>query len=385
MESAAAKATAPVGMDAKSAEGRVRQRTGRDRGVSGHVVAFCDAAATLLETASQAIVAFDPGRKIVVSNQMASEMFGYTRQELIESRINRLLPEIIQILKRTPFVPDSRNRLLRVNLDTFARRKHGRPFPVEVSLSRIHTNGQLMTVAFVSDVSERRKAEAAQRQTHEELRILNRRLMTIQDEERKRISRELHDVFSQELVALSTELRILQNTLPLQKGAAARKLENVAQRMGSVAADIHTLSRRLYPSILVDFGLAAAVRAECSAFSRLYRIRTSFASRRIPRTIAEDVALCLYRVVQESLHNVAKHSRATKVRVRLAFKKQEIHLTVEDSGNGFVLEARRPNKGGLGLVSMNERVSFVGGTLTVNSKPGRGTRVHARIPLPEAL
>jgi signal transduction histidine kinase len=141
------------------------------------------------------------------------------------------------------------------------------------------------------------------------------------------------------------------------------------------------MSRRLHPAILDDLGLAAALRAECNAFSQVHKIHADFSSSRIPKSVPDNVALSLYRIAQESLQNIAKHSRAQKMRVDLAFKRGEIQLAIEDFGDGFDLQALKRKKRGLGLIGMEERVRLVGGALTVDSKPGRGTRVLARIPL----
>jgi signal transduction histidine kinase len=174
---------------------------------------------------------------------------------------------------------------------------------------------------------------------------------------------------------------LLKRELPPEARRVAKKIEGFALRIGKLATDLHQMSRRLHPAILDDLGLAAALRAECNAFSQLHRIHTDFSSSRVPKPVPGSVALCLYRVAQESLQNIAKHSRARKVRVDLASKGGEIHLAIKDFGHGFDLQDPKRKRRGLGLISMEERVRFAGGTLTIDSKPGRGTRVQARVPL----
>jgi len=132
----------------------------------------------------------------------------------------------------------------------FGRKKDGREFPVEVSLGHIQSNQQVLAVAFITDVSARKQAETALQESHEKLRVLTGRLMLVRDEESKRISRELHDVFSQELAALSTQTILLRKELPPQAGTAGKKLEAVAERIGGLATNIHQMSRRLHPAIL---------------------------------------------------------------------------------------------------------------------------------------
>ena len=156
---------------------------------------------------------------------------------------------------------------------------------MEVRLSYMQKNQDTLAVAFVTDVSEHKQAEAALQESHDKLLDLSGKLMSAQDEESKRISRELHDAFSQELAALSTESRLLKRELPPEARGAAKKMEGVALRIGKLATDIHQMSRRLHPAILDDLGLAAALRAECNAFSQLHGIHTDFSSSRVPKSV----------------------------------------------------------------------------------------------------
>lgn len=143
---------------------------------------------------------------------------------------------------------------------------------------------------------------------------------------------------------------------------------------------MHQLSRQLHPSVLKDLGLAAAVRSFCREFSEKQGIPIEFNHHHVPSSVPSDVALCLYRVVQESLRNVARHCEARKARVDLAADGEEIHLSISDPGVGFDLASAR-NAKGLGLISMEERLRLVGGELSVDSAVASGTRIEARVPL----
>ena len=202
---------------------------------------------TLLETASQAILAVDPGGRIVLANRMAEDMFGYSQEKLLKSRIETLIPERLRehhIKDRQHFFKKRKTRPMGAGFDLFGRKKDGREFPVEVSLSHIQSDQEVLAVAFITDVSARKHAETALLKSHEKLMG---RLMSVRDEESKRISRELHDVFSQELAALSTQTILLRKELPLQARTAGKKLEAVAERIGGLATNIHQMSRRLHP------------------------------------------------------------------------------------------------------------------------------------------
>jgi len=140
------------------------------------------------------------------------------------------------------------------------------------------------------------------------------------------------------------------------------------------------MSRRLHPAILGDLGLEAALQEECDSFSQQTGIPVEFHARYVPRRLPEDIALCLYRVAQESLRNIRRHAQAVDVRLFLASDGEVVTLSIEDSGDGFDLEEVR-GKGGLGLISMEERARLVNGILKMSSQPGVGTRVEVRLPL----
>ena len=140
------------------------------------------------------------------------------------------------------------------------------------------------------------------------------------------------------------------------------------------------MSRRLHPAILGDLGLEAALQEECDSFSQQTGIPIEFHARDVPRRLPEDIALRLYRIAQESLRNIRRHAQAVEVRLFLASDGEVVTLFIEDSGDGFDLEEVR-GKGGLGLISMEERARLVNGILNMSSQPGVGTRVELRLPL----
>jgi len=167
------------------------------------------------------------------------------------------------------------------------------------------------------------------------------------------------------------------------------RLSELGQKIDDLAKRLHTTSRLLHPAVLEDLGLEPALRQECESFQSAYKIPTDFSANNVPANIPLAVALCLYRVVQESLRNVWKHAKDTdKVWVSLTGSPDGITLTVKDQGDGFELDAAL-RKGGLGLISMDERVRAESGKLTVQSKPGDGTVVprsfHSRMQSWKAL
>jgi signal transduction histidine kinase len=150
-----------------------------------------------------------------------------------------------------------------------------------------------------------------------------------------------------------------------------------------LSSEVHRLSHELHPAKLEQLGLVAAMRGFCKEFAAAHQITVEFADGSVPRAVPADTALCLYRIAQEALHNVAKHSGGTTARVELAMEDRELRLAVTDDGVGFDPETIRVN-GSLGLVSMAERARFVHGRLSIDSHAGRGTRIDVRIPFASA-
>jgi len=213
----------------------------------------------------------------------------------------------------------------------------------------------------------RRRAEA-------EVRTMSRQLISAHEDERRRLAGELHDDFSQRLARLSIDASQLEAHTDPNGFAAARAMRDELIR---ISEDVHDLSYRLHPSIVDDLGLIAALRAECSRTERDSDLRVDVHVGDVPERVAPDVALCLFRVAQEALRNVVRHARAKSVDVSLERVGDSLHLVARDDGNGFAQRRR----GGLGIASMRERVRQFGGRLSVDSAPGRGTRVSAWVPL----
>jgi PAS domain S-box-containing protein len=224
------------------------------------------------------------------------------------------------------------------------------------------------------DVSERRHAEEAARE-------LSGRFITAQEDERRRIARDLHDDLNQRLALLSVEMELFGRTSARRQGQSDHRLQELVAHVREISSEIHNLSHKLHPAKLDQLGLLAAVRAFCRESSERWGIRVEFVHDHVPTDLPPDIALCLYRVLQESLQNVVRHSGAQKAQAELKMKARTIQLALTDSGKGFDVAHARQN-GGLGLVSMEERVRLVRGSFAMHSKPGEGTRVQVTIPLP---
>jgi PAS domain S-box-containing protein len=336
----------------------------------------------LLETAAQAIVAIDLQGRIVLTNATTEKMFGYERGELIGQPVEVLIPTRVRqqhVGHRTEWFSHPRNRQMGPSLELAGMRKGGAEFPIDVGLSYLARGGRILGVAFVSDCTDRKKNEEALLDYQKRLQRLTANLLTIQENENRELARELHDVFSQELAALGMEIATLLASAKVA-GPLAERLAAMGRKIGKLADEMHRTSRQLHPAILNELGLEAALREECRAFSQQLGIRVACASENLPVPVPDHVALALYRVAQESLHNIRKHASASEVQVTLRGEKGGISLRIEDTGDGFDLSQGR-KAGGLGLISMEERIRMVHGKFDISSAPGRGTTVVVFVPL----
>jgi signal transduction histidine kinase len=231
----------------------------------------------------------------------------------------------------------------------------------------------LRTIGMVADVTERKLAEEA-------LSSVSRRLIEAQEQERTRIARELHDDIGQRLALLTIELEQLQENPPSLLTEICRRMGKLGKQTSEIATDIQALSHELHSSNLDYLGIAAAMRGFCKKFGEQQRVEIDCKAHDLPTPLPTDISLCLFRVLQEALHNSAKHSGAQQCEVRLWATPDDIHLTVSDSGAGFDSEAAKERRG-LGLISMEERLKLLNGTFSIDSQPKRGTTIHARVPL----
>jgi signal transduction histidine kinase len=235
------------------------------------------------------------------------------------------------------------------------------------------------------NITKRKRAEVALRESRQELRALAGRLINAEEQERKRISRELHDDLNQKLACLAFDADGLRLMPFSSEDKIREQLLNLRTRIVELSQHVREISHRLHPSILDDLGLTAALDELSQEFSARERLNVVFTHEAVPPAIPADVAACLYRIAQEALHNVLKHARTGYVRMSVSGDSRGIHLFIHDTGVGFDSEGelRRP---GLGIVSMKERVLLVGGEFSIHSQPGQGTEVRVFVPLPkEAL
>ena len=231
-------------------------------------------------------------------------------------------------------------------------------------------------IGMAVDITDRKMVEEA-------LASLSGRLIDVQEEERKRIARELHDDYNQRLAMLAIDLENLAENIGDSSGDAAQRLQEFFDRVSELGADLHSLSHSLHSSTLENLGLVAGVKAFCQEFAEQQQMQVHFAHENVPHAIPADVALCLFRITQEGLRNIKRHSGANRAEVRLEGVEEKLHLSVVDWGRGFDSNRRSPQSG-IGIRSMEERLRSLGGRLEVHSQPMEGTRIDAWLPFKAA-
>ncbi len=259
-------------------------------------------------------------------------------------------------------------------------RRHDREYRwvLDIGVPRFNADGTFAGyIGSAIDVTDRKEAEQT-------LATVSGRLIEAQEEERHRIARELHDDISQRLALLSVELQGLTEVRPKSSAELRDRAEHLLERSSQISSDIHALSHRLHSSKLDYMGAVAAMAGFCSEMTAQTGREIDFEHTDVPRSLPQDISLCLFRVLQEGLRNAVKHSGAQHFKVELREMPGAILLLIRDSGAGFDPEAAMKN-GGLGLISMRERVGLVKGTISITSKPLAGTEIRVHIPVAQAL
>jgi PAS domain S-box-containing protein len=221
---------------------------------------------------------------------------------------------------------------------------------------------------FAEDITHRKLLEEA-------ISDITQKLIVSQEQERTRIARELHDDIGQRLTVLVMELGLFQQDYP------GSRMDQLRKQTSEIASDVQSLSHELHSAKLEFLGLALSMSSFCKEFAEHQKIEIDFQSHDLPDSVPPDISLCFFRILQEALHNSAKHSGAQHIEVRLWGTSGEIALAVRDYGAGFESEATKESRG-LGLISMEERVKLLKGNLSIKSQPGCGTTIRASVPFP---
>jgi len=335
----------------------------------------------LLDSTAESIYGIDVEGRCTFCNPACLRSLGYER---VDELLGKSMHSLIHHARADgTSLPVEEYRVLRafragegVHVDDEVLWKaDGTSFPAEYWAYPQRKGDQVVgaVIAFI-DITQRKLAEAA-------LARVSRKLIAAQEQERRRIARELHDDIGQRLAMLTIEIGELQEgsfNLPAQ---VRSRINELKKQTVNIATDIQSLSHGLHSAKLEYLGITTAVRGFCKEFGEQQKVEIDFQTHDLPSPLDPDISLCLFRVLQEALNNSAKHSGVRQVAVQLWGTSDEIHLTVSDRGAGFDSEHEKQRESrGLGLISMEERLKLVNGTFSVESQPNRGTTIHARVP-----
>jgi len=322
------------------------------------------------------IVVKDEARRVLFCNPAFEQMFLYSQAEIQGKDLDDYIAphaheEAIRLSNSVQYGGIAHARTQRV-------RKDGTFLDVELYGVRVYS-GPKFVASFViyQDITDRKKSE-------EKLLALRNRLARAQEEERARIARDLHDDTGQRLALLSIDLEQLKQASVKLKSSLTQQLESLVKAASEITSDVHNVSRRLHPSQVELLGLVPALSNFCKDFAARNAMEIEFSHESLPHKPSQDSALCLFRVAQEAIRNVQKHSGTRRALVQLDENSGSIRLRVSDHGAGFDPEANEHPQG-LGLLSMQERLHSLGGELFVHSRPGGGTCIEACIPLQPAV
>jgi len=238
----------------------------------------------------------------------------------------------------------------------------------------------LLILGLLLTRANRRRAEEGLREGQLELGRLTGRLLQAQETERRRIALELHDDLNQSLALLAVDLDLLGQNPPVSGALLGERMHELSGRVKQLSSEVHELSHQLHPTKVEQLGLVVALRGLCGELSHTHGVDIDFTAEQVASTISADTSLCLYRITQEALRNVIKHSGARHARVELRGRLDAISLRISDDGCGFDTGSS-DSKGGLGLVSMRERLRLVGGDIAILSRPSGGVQIDVRIPI----
>jgi PAS domain S-box-containing protein len=332
----------------------------------------------ILESTAEAIYGSDREGRCTFCNPACLRLLGYERvDELLGKDMHHLIHQTRADgtpfpLEECPIFRTTRTgQGVHVDDEVFCR-ANGTSFPAEYWCHPQWKGQEVVgTVVAFFDITARKLADAA-------LANVSGKLIEAQEQERRRIARELHDDIGQRLALLGIGLAQLRQSSS-NPSVFPGRIGELQMQTSEIAADIQSLSHELHSSKLQYLGLAAALKGFCQEFSEQQKVEVDFKTHDLPTPLSPDISLCFFRVLQEALHNAAKHSGVRHFEVRLWGTPNEIHLTIADSGVGFDVEATNASRG-LGLISMLERLKLLNGTLAIESQLQRGTTLHASVP-----
>ena len=336
----------------------------------------------MVNSAMDAIVTIDSERQVVVFNPAAQRMFGYAESEILGKPIDLLIPERFRWAHAGHIAGFRASgisaRMKDARIDIIGLRSDGKEFPIESTIARVSIDGKERFTAILRDIGDRRRAESELRESHRQLRELASSLQAVREEERTSIARELHDELGQQLLRLRMDLSWMSGRIKDLAPAVQEKVVDMKQFVAGTVDTLRRVTTRLRPPLLDELGLAEAARWQLDEFSARNGINTVATIDIDNDALGEQISINVFRILQESLTNVARHSGATRVDVSLLATDGMLTLEIRDNGRGT--ELGRRDELGHGLVGIRERTLLLGGQMELDASPGQGFALSVRIP-----
>jgi PAS domain S-box-containing protein len=330
----------------------------------------------LIESMNEGALTLTADKTILYANKCFARMVKCPLEQVMGSSFRRFLSAADRATLR-PLIKRADKSGAKIQVLLYAG--DGSQMPAHISIRPLAKNGSKNAIfgMVVTDMTEARRNE-------EKLRALTHRVVQVQEAERGRVALELHDNITQLLCAVLVRWAALANKLPAREKASRGEVMKLSEMLGQTVEEVQRIARNLRPSVLDELGLVPALRATCTEFAERTGVSLKLACKPLTARLPAEGELALYRILQKALENVEKHARARHVTVCLR-QRAFVQLTINDDGIGFDPEhhaARRKGKGGLGLLSMRERATYVGGAFKIKSVRGAGTEIEVLIPLP---
>lgn len=339
--------------------------------------------AAIVDSAMDAIISVDEAQRIVLFNRAAEQVFGVGRDEVLGTSLDRFLPPRFRAAHRGHIEHFGRtgvtSRRMGDVTTLWALRADGEEFPIEASISQSGASGKRHYTVIMRDITRRKQFEDALKASQRELRELSARVLEAREEEKAHIARELHDELGQLLTALKMDLGWLRERLPADPELAARAAE-MGALLDRTVGSTRRISADLRPLMLDDLGLADAAAWLVEDFAKRSGVACRIDVSEDLQGVSRAVATAVYRAVQESLTNIARHSGAKNAWVVLGATDGVVHVEIEDDGRGIASEDLAKSRS-LGLKGMRERIAFLGGSLDIGRAPRGGTRLRLTVPL----
>jgi PAS domain S-box-containing protein len=337
----------------------------------------------IIHNSMDAIITIDAEEIIIIFNAAAETMFGYLAQDALKMSLSKLIPQSFRAAHHRHVQQFSRSgdtaRKMGTKIILKGLRASGEEFPIDASISRAISDGKVYMTVILRDLTEQVKAQNELDSVRRDLRVLSVASQTAREEEKSRISRELHDDLGQNLTALKMDLSWLLSHKTNDVEAYAERIRAMQLILDSTIVSTRRIAADLRPVMLDDLGFKAAIDWLTRDFTRRFEVQCKVVIDEDVVELDTQIQAALYRVVQECLTNITRHAYATQVHIELRMGKSEVILHIGDNGVGMGAEAANKH-GSFGLIGMRERIYILGGSVTINSQSGKGTNITIELP-----